>query len=170
LFKDDRTKKRNRLMGISNSRSLSRLAAVQTLYQYDFNEKMNLKELKSINNMEISEIYETIKKINCGIEEFKGLKLDKDWSLKLVNTVFNNKNNIDSILKGFLNEEWSIERMDHTLINILRCAYIEFKDFSKTPSKVIINEYTNIAASFFNRTEVNFVNGVLDKVSISLKK
>ena len=26
-------------MGISNSRSLSRLAAVQTLYQYDFNEK-----------------------------------------------------------------------------------------------------------------------------------
>ena len=40
-------------MSISNSRSLSRLAAVQTLYQYDFNEKMNLKELKSINNMEI---------------------------------------------------------------------------------------------------------------------
>ena len=35
-------------MNISNSRSLSRLAAVQTLYQYDFNEKMNLKELKSI--------------------------------------------------------------------------------------------------------------------------
>jgi len=157
-------------MNISNNRSLSRLAAVQTLYQYDFNEKMNLKELKSINNMEISEIYEIIKKFNCGIEEFKGLKLDKDWFLKLVNSVSNNKNNIDSILEGFFNEEWSIERMDHTLINILRCAYIEFKDFSKTPSKVIINEYTNIAASFFNRTEVNFVNGVLDKVSMSLKK
>ena len=47
-------------MSISNSRSLSRLAAVQTLYQYDFNEKMNLKELKSINDMEISEIYEII--------------------------------------------------------------------------------------------------------------
>ena len=42
-------------MNISNSRSLSRLAAVQTLYQYDFNEKMNLTELKSINDMEISE-------------------------------------------------------------------------------------------------------------------
>ena len=156
-------------MNISNSRSLSRLAAVQTLYQYDFNEKMNLKELKSINDMEISEIYETIKKFNCGIEEFQGLKLDKDWFLKLVNSVFNNKNKIDTILAGFLNEDWSIERMDHTLINILRCAYIEFKDFSKTPSKVIINEYTNIAASFFNRKEVNFVNGVLDKVSMSFK-
>tara|TARA_B100001142_G_scaffold146507_1_gene147469 strand:+ start:1623 stop:2096 length:474 start_codon:yes stop_codon:yes gene_type:complete len=156
-------------MSIYNSRSLSRLAAVQTLYQYDFNEKMNLKELNSINDMKISEIYETIKKFNCGIEEFKGLKLDKDWFLKLVNSVFNNKNKIDTILAGFLNEDWSIERMDHTLINILRCAYIEFKDFSKTPSKVIINEYTNIAASFFNTKEVNFVNGVLDKVSMSLK-
>ncbi len=156
-------------MSIYNSRSLSRLAAVQTLYQYDFNEKMNLKELNSINDMKISEVYETIKKFNCGIEEFKGLKLDKDWFLKLVNSVFNNKNKIDTILAGFLNEDWSIERMDHTLINILRCAYIEFKDFSKTPSKVIINEYTNIAASFFNTKEVNFVNGVLDKVSMSLK-
>ena len=156
-------------MNISNNRSLSRLAAVQTLFQYDFHEKMNLEELKSINDMEISEIYETIKKFNNGIEEFKDLKLDKDWFLKLVNSVFKNKSKIDTILSDFLNEDWSIERMDHTLVNILRCAYIEFKDFSSIPSKVIINEYTNIAASFFSRTEVNFVNGFLDKVSISIK-
>ena len=58
--------------------------------------------------------------------------------------------------------------MDHTLTNILRCAYVEFNGFSKIPPKVIINEYTNIAASFFNKTEVNFINGVLDKVSNSL--
>ena len=45
-----------------------------------------------------------------------------------------------------------------------------FKNFSKIPTKVIISEYTNIAASFFNITEVNFINGVLDKVSISLRK
>ena len=156
-------------MTISNNRSLSRLAAVQTLFQYDFNEKMNIEELKSINDIDVSEVYETIKKFNNGIKEYDGLRLDKDWFLKLVNPVFNNKNKIDTILAGFLNEDWSIERMDHTLINILRCAYIEFKDFSKTPSKVIINEYTNIAASFFNRKEVNFVNGVLDKVSMSFK-
>jgi len=156
-------------MNISNNRSLSRLAAVQTLFQYDFHEKMNLEELKSINDMEISEIYETIKKFNNGIEEFKDLKLDKDWFFKLVNSVFKNKSKIDAILSDFLNEDWSIERMDYTLVNILRCAYIEFKDFSSIPSKVIINEYTNIAASFFSKTEVNFVNGVLDKVSISIK-
>ena len=31
-----------------------------------------------------------------------------------------------------------------------------------TPAKVIINEYTNIASSFFSNSEVNFVNGILD--------
>jgi N utilization substance protein B len=156
-------------MIISNNRSLSRLAAVQTLFQYDFNEKMKLQELKSINDLEISEIYETIKNLNNGISEFKGLNLDKDWFLILVNSVFNNRNKIDNILSDFLSDDWSIERMDQTIINILRCAYIEFKDFSKIPPKVIISEYTNIAASFFDRTEVNFINGVLDKVSSSLR-
>ena len=155
-------------MIITNNRSLSRLAAVQTLFQYDFNARMQLHELKNINDKEISEIFETIKNLNHGIIEFNGLKLDKDWFLMLVNAVFNKKNKIDSILSDFLNEDWSIERMDHTLLNILRCAYVEFKSFSKIPPKVIINEYTNIAASFFNKREVNFINGVLDKVSNSL--
>ena len=155
-------------MIITNNRSLSRLAAVQTLFQYDFNARMQLHELKNINDKEISEIFETIKNLNHGIIEFKGLKLDKDWFLMLVNGVFNKKSKIDSILSGFLNDDWSIERMDHTLINILRCAYFEFKGFSKIPPKVIINEYTNIAASFFNKTEVSFINGVLDKVSNNL--
>ncbi len=156
-------------MTISNNRSLSRLAAVQMLFHNDFNEKMNLDRLKSIKDLDTSEIYETIQNFNNGIKEYDGLQLEKDWFLKLVNSVFNNKNKIDSFLSGFLNEDWSIERMDNTLINILRCAYIEFKDFSNIPPNVIISEYTNIAASFFNRTEVNFINGVLDKVSKNLK-
>lgn len=156
-------------MSILNNRSLSRLAAIQTLFQYDFNEKMNLKELKSINDLEVSEIYETIKTFNNGVEELDGYKLDEEWFFKLVNSVFNNKDKIDNILSGFLDDDWTIERMDHTLVNILRCAYIEFEKYSKVPPKVIINEYTNIAASFFNITEVNFINGVLDKVSTSLR-
>ena len=156
-------------MTISNNRSLSRLAAVQMLFHNDFNEKMNLERLKSIKDLDTSEIYETIQNFNNGIKEYDGLQLEKDWFLKLVNSVFNNKKKIDSFLSGFLNEDWSIERMDNTLINILRCAYIEFKDFSNIPPNVIISEYTNIASSFFNRTEVNFINGVLDKVSKSFK-
>ena len=152
-------------MNITSNKSLSRLAAVQTLFQFDFNKKMKLEELKSINDMDISEIYQTIENINSNTEEFKDLKIDKNWFLILVNAVFSNKDIIDASLSSFLESNWSIERMDPTITNILRCAYIEFKNYSNVPSKVVINEYTNIASSFFNEPEVNFVNGVLDKVS-----
>ena len=152
-------------MNITSNKSLSRLAAVQTLFQFDFNKKMKLEELKSINDMDISEIYQTIENINSNTEEFKNLKIDKNWFLILVNAVFSNKDIIDASLSSFLESNWSIERMDPTITNILRCAYIEFKNHTNVPSKVVINEYTNIASSFFNKPEVNFVNGVLDKVS-----
>ena len=152
-------------MNITSNKSLSRLAAVQTLFQFDFNKKMKLEELKSINDMDISEIYQTIENINSNTQEFKNLKIDKNWFLILVNAVFSNKDIIDASLSNFLESNWSIERMDPTITNILRCAYIEFKNYSSVPSKVVINEYTNIASSFFNEPEVNFVNGVLDKVS-----
>ena len=152
-------------MNITSNKSLSRLAAVQTLFQFDFNKKMKLEELKSINDMDISEIYQTIENINSNTQEFKNLTIDKNWFLILVNAVFSNKDIIDASLSNFLESNWSIERMDPTITNILRCAYIEFKNYSNVPSKVVINEYTNIASSFFNEPEVNFVNGVLDKVS-----
>jgi transcription antitermination protein NusB len=152
-------------MNISSNKSLSRLAAVQTLFQFDFNKKMKLEELNSINDMDVSEIYQTIENINSNMEEFKNLKIDKNWFLILVNDVFNNRNIIDASLSNFIDSDWSLERMDPTITNILRCAYIEFKNYSNIPSKVVINEYTNIASSFFNKPEVNFVNGVLDKVS-----
>ena len=152
-------------MNINSNKSLSRLAAVQTLFQFDFNKKMKLEELNSINDMDVSEIYQTIENINSNMEEFKNLKIDKNWFLILVNDVFNNRSIIDASLSNFLESDWSLERMDPTITNILRCAYIEFKNYSNIPSKVVINEYTNIASSFFNKPEVNFVNGVLDKVS-----
>ena len=41
-------------------------------------------------------------------------------------------------------------------------SIIEFSSNKKVPAKVIINEYTNIASSFFSNSEVNFVNGILD--------
>ncbi|MDB3955269.1 transcription antitermination factor NusB [Alphaproteobacteria bacterium] len=156
-------------MNINSNKSLSRLAAVQTLFQFDFNKKMKLKELDTINDMDISEIYQTIENINSNMEEFKDLKIDKNWFLTLVNSVFSNKDIIDVSLSSFLESNWSMERMDPTITNILRCAYIEFKNHSSIPSKVVINEYTNIASSFFNKSEVNFVNGVLDKVSLKYR-
>ena len=150
-------------MNTSINKTLSRLFAVQILFQLDFNEKMNLDKLHDINNKEINEIYNNLKDINIG--ELKRSSVDKKWFSLLVTKVFRNRDKIDKQLSKKFVDDWSIDRMDSTLVNILRCAYIELVEFSNVPKNVVISEYTNIAASFFNKSEVNFVNGLLDKFS-----
>jgi len=148
-------------MNIPINKTLSRLVAIQILFQLEFNEKMNLDKLNEINNKKINKIYTSLKDIN--IREFKGSSVDKIFFSSLVTKVFRNRDDIDKKLTKNFVDDWSIDRMDFTLVNILRCAYIEFIEFSNTPKKVIVSEYTNIAASFFNKSEVNFVNAFLDK-------
>ena len=71
-------------MNINSNKSLSRLAAVQTLFQFDFNKKMKLEELDTINDMDISEIYQTIENINKAKGEVFNIGGGIDNSLSLL--------------------------------------------------------------------------------------
>jgi len=153
---------------ISSNKTLSRLAAVQILFQLDFNEKMNIEIIENITNDKIYEKYKSFKDINN--KQYKNLKLDKGWFCNLVTKVFFIKNDIDLELSKNLGKDWPLERMDSTLLNILRCAYIELSQYSNIPINVVISEYTNVAASFLNNSEIDFVNGFLDKFSKSYRK
>jgi len=153
---------------ITTNKTFSRLAAVQILFQLDFNEKMNIEIIENITNDKIYEKYQSFKDINS--KQYKNLKLDKSWFFTLVTKVFFIKNEIDIELSKNFETGWSLKRMDSTLLNILRCAYIELNQFSNIPVNVVISEYTNVAASFFNDSEVNFVNGFLDKFSSAYRK
>ena len=153
---------------ITTNKTFSRLAAVQILFQLDFNEKMNIEIIENISNDKIYEKYQSFKDINN--KQYKNLKLDKSWFFTLVTKVFFIKKEIDIELSKNFEKGWSLKRMDSTLLNILRCAYIELSQFSNIPVNVVISEYTNVAASFFNDSEVNFVNGFLDKFSSAYRK
>ena len=153
---------------ITTNKTFSRLAAVQILFQLDFNEKMNIEIIENITNDKIYEKYQSFKDINN--KQYKNLKLDKSWFFTLVTKVFFIKKEIDIELSKNFEKDWSLKRMDSTLLNILRCAYIELSQFSNIPVNVVISEYTNVAASFFNDSEVNFVNGFLDKFSSAYRK
>ena len=150
---------------IKTNKTFSRLAAVQILFQLDFNEKMNIEILKEISDEIIYEKYISFKDIND--KNYKNLKLDKKWFFTLVTKVFSLKKDIDEKLTQYFEESWTVDRMDATLINILRCAYVEFNYFSRIPLNVVISEYTNVSACFFNDSEINFVNSFLDRLSKS---
>ena len=69
-----------------------------------------------------------------------------------------------TLLTVQLSKKWSWDRLGLVEKAILLAAAAEMDVCQTTPPKVIINEFLNIAHSFFEADEVSFVNGVLDKV------
>ena len=149
------------------NKSWSRLIAVQVLFQMDFNERMGLEVSYIFDEKKINSIIKNMHQINKNLVEFKDLEysVNSKWLISLLKEVILNKQDIDKNLSEKFDKNWSLKRMDSTLLSILRCGCAEFLIFDNTPVKVIINEYTNIASTFFNEKEVDFVNGILDSLA-----
>lgn len=137
------------------SRSVARLAAVQALYQ-----------------MEVSAIG-----VEGVIREFSEHRFDKDvegetmaaadeaFFAELVRGVVAQQIAIDKAVVKRLAEGWRLERLDATVRAILRAGAFELMCRPDVPTEVAINEYVELAKSFFETTEPGFVNGALDGVA-----
>lgn len=68
---------------------------------------------------------------------------------------------IDARLDSMLDKDWKRDRMSPLLIAILQCAIFELFFHKDTAPKIVIDEYTRLARSFFGEREVNFVHGAL---------
>jgi N utilization substance protein B len=72
---------------------------------------------------------------------------------------------IDKAIVRRLAENWRLERIDATLRAILRAGAFELIAREDAPTEVVIDEYVEIAKSFFNGPEPGFVNGALDAIA-----
>lgn len=148
------TKQKNK----NRKRTLSRLIAVQVLYQHDFNpEERSYNEIKS--DMVANYILDSEDEISSYEKEIDGDLLDK----LITAPQFFDK--IDKDISGFLQKNWTLDKLDKIVIQILRLATFELQMLKDIPSKVVIDEYVGIAASFFDYKKVTFVNALLDKLS-----
>jgi N utilization substance protein B len=78
-----------------------------------------------------------------------------------------NKEYLDELI--FSNtSNWDSERLTVTDVIMLRMALSEFLYFETIPPKVSINEYLDIAKSYSTPKSHLFLNGVLDKIRITL--
>jgi N utilization substance protein B len=59
---------------------------------------------------------------------------------------------------------WSIERMSHVDLTILRLGVYELKYDEGVPEKVAINEAVELAKTFGGENSSSFVNGVLARI------
>ena len=137
------------------SRSVARLAAVQALYQ-----------------MEVSAIG-----VEHVIREFMEHRFDRDvdgqtmasadegFFADLVRGVVAEQSRIDTAIVKRLAEGWRLERLDATVRAILRAGAFELTHRPDVPTEVAIDEYVEVAKSFFEGSEPGFVNGALDGVA-----
>jgi N utilization substance protein B len=129
-----------------NPRHLARSIAMQSLYEWDFNEKK--KDLKLI-------VEENINNLAAGLEE-------EDFLFEIILGVKKNIEEIDEIIKKFT-PHWSLDRISGVDRNILRIGVYElfFGDKEKVSHKIAINEAVELAKRFGGESSSRFVNGVL---------
>lgn len=146
-----------------NTKSISRIAAIQTIYQFE-----NDKKTADIDTLllRIRDFYKDKDlKSDYEIDKSSKIKLRPSYNYlnELVKFTHENLESIDKIIEIHLTNEWNLKNLPKLLFATLRVAVCELKYFPETPSKVIINEYTDIASDMLDDREVGFVNSVLDK-------
>jgi len=142
------------------ARAAARLAAVQALYQVEQSDSADPRLV---------------------VEEFRSHRLGKEvggdlyaaadselFSDLVLGTV-ERQAEIDAHLTGALVETWPLHRLDSVLRAILRVATYELLARPDIPTKVIINEYVDIAHAFDGAGEPALVNGVLDRLARELR-
>ncbi len=129
------------------TRRKARELALQLLYQLDFS----------------GEDWEATARLF--LEEQKANSLVKDFCLKLVQGVWEQKKEIDDLIEQF-SEHWRLPRMAQVDRNIIRLAAYELLYCPDVPEKVVINEGIELGKRFGSDDSSAFINAILDKIRL----
>lgn len=77
---------------------------------------------------------------------------------------------IEDKIKEHLSGDINLKRTDKILKIILFCAIFEFLFKHKNPKKVVISEYLKASEHFLEKAQIKYLNAILDKISIIVKK
>jgi N utilization substance protein B len=144
---------------IRPARSVARLAAVQALYQMDV----------SGHGAE------------AVVREFRDHRFDRDMDgsrlapadetlfAQVVRGVAADQTQVDHGIRRRLASGWKLERLDATVRAILRAGAFELLRLPEVPTEVVIDEYVEIAKSFFEGPEPGFVNAALDRIAANAR-
>ena len=144
---------------LNYKKALSRLMAVQIFYQYDFfNRERKLEEIKEelIENYLLDPELET--------SSFRK-EIDESFLNNLILGLSLDGEKLDAEITEFLKGDWSLDKLEDVSLQILRLAVFELKFLPAIPAKVVVGEYVDIAASFFDKKRLTFINATLDALA-----
>ena len=140
---------------MASNRHLSRIIAMQTLFEWDF------LEFKCERKLDIEKDLPVIFKRNY--DEFAASIDSEDFASDLVSGVMGHKDEIDQIITPAA-PEWPIEQIALVDLEVLRIGIYELLFAKDVPPKVAINEAVELAKGFGGENSSKFVNGVLGTV------
>ncbi|GFE63514.1 transcription antitermination factor NusB [Litoreibacter roseus] len=136
-------------------KSAARLYAVQALFQMEHSDQTVDAVREEFETHRFGATYEGDEMAEGDIDTFRGL----------LERVVDSQSAIDQMTDRALVAKWPINRIDPTLRALFRAAGAELLQ-AKTPPKVVIVEFVDVAKAFFpDGREPKFVNAVLDHMA-----
>ncbi len=149
-------------------KSGARLSAVQAIYTTSFTD-VSVDEL--ITNFQNGDIgrYAIEEDVMNGEQLVELAEMDKPYFETLVRGVLNKKEDLENSLRSYLKDASAYEHMNATMQALLLCAIYELAYTTEIDTKVIIQEYVDLAYAFFIKNEPKMVNAILDQISKNIR-
>ena len=144
---------------MTKARSAARLAAVQALYQHHMEAPPQARLLDEFHQH----------RLGAEIEDIQFANAETAFFDDVVIGVIARRDEIDELISGKLADGWSIERLDKTMLQILRAGTYELLARADVPTGSAISEFVDVAHAFFDSRDAKFVNGVLDAIAKSVR-
>lgn len=149
-------------------KSGARLAAVQAAYMAAFS------------GLSVDEVIEDFKSGAVGryaIEEdaltgehtVELEEIDKPYFEALVRGVHAKKEDLENALRTYLKDSSAYDHMNTTMQALLLCAVYELGYTTDVDTKVLIQEYVDLAYAFFTKNEPKMINALLDQIAKNVR-
>jgi transcription antitermination protein NusB len=146
------------------TRTASRVAAVQALFQAEQAGDNPETVIDQFVRHRLGEL-----EGQDGFEDGRVPDAEVKLFARVVREAVRRQDAIDPLLVDALPNDWPLARVDPVLRALMRAGAAELSMTDGPPSKVVINEYLDIARGFFTGPEPGLANAVLDKLARSLR-
>ena len=146
------------------ARSVARLAAVQALYQMEVSSVGVEAVIREFSEHRFDRALPAETEEEGGDDQTLAAA-DEAFFADVVRGVVEHQKVIDGAVVKRLAKNWKLDRIDATVRAILRSGAYELSYRPDVPTEVVIDEYVELAKSFFEDAEPGFVNGALDGVA-----
>jgi len=148
----------------TRTRTASRVAAVQALFQSEQAGDNAETVIDQFIKHRLGELPGT-----GGFEDGRAPDAEVPLFARVVRDAVRQQHLIDTMLIDALPVDWPLNRLDPVLRALLRAGAAELRMSDGPPTKVVINEYLDVARGFFIGAEPGMANAVLDRLARHLR-